>query len=131
MSVSRHRTGCLKAKLTKAVAKRDARTGDRLLSFGQKCIDVAESSLGELVTNKDHRTIPGMISAGMKAVETVARLECRPGFGDAVAPATTVNIAMVRMPSFGAAGDTADARPAPLLTGAGVTSEIVEAELVD
>ena len=120
--------------MAKAAERIEASNGDRLLAFGQKCVDIADSSLGELVANKDHRTIPGMISAGMKAVETVARLECRPGFGDAAPVAAVVNIAMVRMPSLGDTGDvtrTIDVKPAPLLTGAGVTSEIVEAELVD
>lgn len=131
ISVWRHRKKCLAVAMSKAVERVEAANGDRLLSFGQKCIDIADTSLGALVANKDHRTIPGMISAGMKAVETVARLECRPGFGDAVAPAAVVNIAMVRMPSMGDGGTPVTAVDAttPARLSAGV--EIVDAEPCD
>ena len=134
MSVWRHKTRCLAKQVAKAVAKRETIQGDKLLDKATRWTEIADSGLGELVANKDYRTIPGMMSSGLKAIETVARLECRPGFGDAVAPATVVQIAMVRMPSIGDTGAsvaTVDARPAPLLTGAGVASEIVDAELVD
>ena len=133
ISVWRHRKKCLAVAMEKATARIEAANGDRLLAFGQKCVDIADSSLGALVANKDHRTIPGMISAGMKAVETVARLECRPGFGDAVAPATVVNIAMVRMPSMGDTGAlvaTLDAKT-PARLSAGVDADVIDAEPCD
>jgi hypothetical protein len=134
MSVWRHKTKCLAKQVAKAVAKRSTEQGDKLLDKASRWTDIADNGLREMVASKDWRTIPGMMSSGLKAIETVARLECRPGFGDAVAPAPVVNIAIVRLPSMDAGGAvvaTVETRPAPLLAGAGVTCEIVDAELVD
>lgn len=134
MSVWRHKTKCLAKQVAKAVAKRETEQGDKLLDKATRWTELADRGMTELEANKDFRTIPGMMSSGLKAIETVARLECRPGFGDAVAPAAVVNIAMVRMPSMGDGGalvTTVETHPAPLLTGAGVTEEIVDAEPCD
>lgn len=100
-TVWRHSSKCLAGRVAKAAAKRDARSTDRLLDLGQKWLDRADAGVDKLVEANDYRTLPGMLTAGLKAVETVARLEGRPGFGDGPQVNATVQIALVKLPSLG------------------------------
>jgi hypothetical protein len=101
MAVSRHRRNCIGKLVSKAMARRNDGQGDRLLSLSQKWIDHADRGLDSVAANNDYRTMPGLLTAGLKAVETVARLEGRPGFGDGPQVNATVQIALVKLPSLG------------------------------
>ena len=115
MAVSRHRRNCIGKLVSKAMARRNDGQGDRLLSLSQKWIDHADRGMDSVAANNDYRTLPGLLTAGLKAVETVARLEGRPGFGDAPAVNATVQIALVKLPALGgqqsAAGPVIDVSP--------------------
>lgn len=101
MAVSRHKNNCLPRTVKRALERRENKSGDRLLSLSQKWIDHADRGLDSVAANNDYRSMPGLLTAGLKAVETVARLEGRPGFGDGPQVNATVQIALVKLPALG------------------------------
>lgn len=141
MAISRHRRGCIGKLVNRAMARRVDSQGDRLLGLSQKWIDHADRGLDSLAEAKDYRALPGMLTAGLKAVETVAKLEGRPGFGEAAPTSATIQIALVRMPegcavgSGASSGGAVNTKTPHLLSGALGSiavgnGEVIDAELV-